>query len=214
MRIAGGMWRGRELLTQEGRDTRPTQARVRESCASSVLHEFSLDLHGVSVFDAYAGSGALGFEFLSRGAKQLVAVEKNRKSFACLKQNATKLKADPHLCTLLYADALQPRTYERVFQALAGSKIALVLLDPPYAFPVKDALQPLYLLKEAGCLDEHARVLYEHAASDTFSPQDVRAQERVLSCSVSVSRHISHGICAIEILRLDSLTDPLASSFD
>ena len=68
MRIVGGMWKGRSIDAPWGRDTRPTTDRTRESIASSVLSLFDLSLEGLSVLDAFAGSGAFGIEMLSRGA--------------------------------------------------------------------------------------------------------------------------------------------------
>lgn len=70
MRIIGGEWRGRKIEEPRGRDvTRPTTDRVREACASMVMSAFDFDLDEVRVLDAFGGSGALGLEMLSRGAR-------------------------------------------------------------------------------------------------------------------------------------------------
>ena len=69
MRIVGGKWRGRQIEAPDGRDvTRPTTDRTREQIASMILSAAGLDLSGTSVLDAFAGSGAMGLELLSRGA--------------------------------------------------------------------------------------------------------------------------------------------------
>ena len=72
MRIIGGEWRGRKIEEPRGRDvTRPTTDRVREACASMVMSAFDFDLDEVRVLDAFGGSGALGIEMLSRGARRM-----------------------------------------------------------------------------------------------------------------------------------------------
>ena len=79
MRIVGGKWRGHPLEAPEGRDvTRPTTDRTRESIASMVLSAFGLDLSDVSLLDAFAGSGAIGLELLSRGAASATFVDRDR----------------------------------------------------------------------------------------------------------------------------------------
>ena len=76
MRIIGGEWRGRKIEEPRGRDvTRPTTDRVREACASMVMSAFDFDLEEVRVLDAFGGSGALGLEMLSRGARSLTTFE-------------------------------------------------------------------------------------------------------------------------------------------
>ena len=83
MRVIGGRWRGRHLDAPEGRGvTRPTTDRVREAMASMVLAACGLSLTSVHVLDAFAGSGGLGIELLSRGAASATFVEMNRKSAA------------------------------------------------------------------------------------------------------------------------------------
>ena len=79
MRIIGGEWRGRKIEEPRGRDvTRPTTDRVREACASMVMSAFDSDLDEVRVLDAFGGSGALGIEMLSRGARSLTTFEIDR----------------------------------------------------------------------------------------------------------------------------------------
>ena len=93
MRIVGGEWRGRPLEAPEGRGTRPTTDRMRETIASMVLSAFDLDLDGVSVLDAFAGSGAMGLEFLSRGARRCTFVDSDRKAAGVVRRNVAALGA-------------------------------------------------------------------------------------------------------------------------
>ena len=94
MRIVGGIWRGRALAAPEGRDvTRPTTDRTREQMASMVLSAFDLDLSDVRILDAFAGSGAIGLELLSRGAAHCTFVDADRKAvdkaMAAMKKEGT-----------------------------------------------------------------------------------------------------------------------------
>lgn len=92
MRIIGGEWRGRKIEEPRGRDvTRPTTDRVREACASMVMSAFDFDLDEVRVLDAFGGSGALGLEMLSRGARSLTTFEIDRNAARLITKNIESL---------------------------------------------------------------------------------------------------------------------------
>ncbi|MFC2671225.1 RsmD family RNA methyltransferase, partial [Lancefieldella parvula] len=81
MRIVGGKWKGRAIEAPDGKGiTRPTTDRTREAIASSILASRGLDISESRVLDAFAGSGAMGFELLSRGALYVTFVDKDRKT--------------------------------------------------------------------------------------------------------------------------------------
>ena len=83
MRVVGGDWRGRRIFEPDGSDvTRPTTDRVREAMASMVNSALDEGIEGVRVLDAFAGSGALGIEMLSRGAAFSLFVDADRKAAA------------------------------------------------------------------------------------------------------------------------------------
>ena len=84
MRITGGRWRSRALTAPRGTTTRPTSDRVREALFSMLAADGLID-EGVRVLDFYAGSGALAFEALSRGASAAVLVESGRDAIASIK---------------------------------------------------------------------------------------------------------------------------------
>src|SRR6476469_2172008 len=91
IRIVGGLWGGRRLLTPDGDTTRPTSEKVRAAMASSLTAAGGLD--GARVRDLYAGSGALGLELVSRGASSAVFVESDRAALAALRANVTTLQS-------------------------------------------------------------------------------------------------------------------------
>jgi 16S rRNA (guanine966-N2)-methyltransferase len=133
MRIVGGRHRGRPLAAPEGMDVRPTADRTRESLFNILEHgKFSVDgtspLRGAFVLDAFAGTGALGFEALSRGAERLVCMDSQATSVACIRANARTLGEVVRL-TVYQADATKP---PRPPAGPAGTPCGLVFLDPPY----------------------------------------------------------------------------------
>ncbi|MCB0716953.1 MAG: 16S rRNA (guanine(966)-N(2))-methyltransferase RsmD [Bacteroidetes bacterium] len=123
MRIIAGRLRSRRILAPEGEGTRPTSDRVRESLFSMI--QARLDLEGISVVDLYAGSGALGFESISRGAERCLFVDKDRRACRVITSNAESLGVDEQVEVRCQDVRSYLRTEEERFD--------LVLLDPPYA---------------------------------------------------------------------------------
>jgi 16S rRNA (guanine966-N2)-methyltransferase len=133
MRVVSGDLGGRKLVTPDGSDTRPTSDRVREAMFNSL---FSLDaIEGARVLDAFAGSGALGIEALSRGALHATFVETGRDALAALRENLETLQLGAQ-GRVVPGDALSH--LERI--AVEGEVYDLVLLDPPYGFDQWDEL--------------------------------------------------------------------------
>ncbi len=125
MRIIAGAWRGRVLLAPPGEGTRPTADRVRQALFDRLMHApwfGRARLEGAQVLDAFAGTGALGLEALSRGAAQAVFMERDRAALAVLRANIAACGAGGR-ASVLVCDVRQPP---------AGGPVALVFLDPPY----------------------------------------------------------------------------------
>lgn len=133
MRVVSGELGGRRLVSPEGETTRPTSERVREAIFNSL---FSLDaVDGARVLDAFAGSGALGIEALSRGASHTTFVESGREGLAAVRENVEALGLGA-TSQIVPGDAIAH--LERV--ARAGDDYDLVLLDPPYGFEAWEVL--------------------------------------------------------------------------
>jgi 16S rRNA (guanine966-N2)-methyltransferase len=119
MRIIAGAWRGRVIEAPE-QSTRPTADRVRETLFSMLVSRLG-NFEGLRVADLFAGSGALGFEALSRGAASATFVEKDAAALSVIRRNAAKLGATAHV---IAGSALaRPRS----------EGFALFFADPPYA---------------------------------------------------------------------------------
>jgi len=154
VRVVAGRLRGRTLRAPRGNETRPTSARVREALFSLLGPTEALD-----VLDLYAGSGALAIEALSRGARRALLVEQSTTALACLRDNLQRLD-------LTEVAAILARDVHRSLQRVVDfGKVDLVLCDPPYA-QLSRALGFLGRLTEAGCLNDDARIVLEHAARD------------------------------------------------
>jgi 16S rRNA (guanine966-N2)-methyltransferase len=127
MRIIAGTWRGRALAAPAGVVTRPTADRVRQSLFDMLMHApwaGRAVLEGAVVLDAFAGSGALGLEALSRGARHAVFFERDRAALVALRANIAACGAGDR-AELLAQDVLRPP--RRV-----GVAAALAFFDPPY----------------------------------------------------------------------------------
>ena len=122
MRIVAGERKGARLAAPPGRATRPTSDRVRES-----LFAILADVEGAHVLDPFAGSGALGFEALSRGAAAVAFCELDGAAIAVLRENAARLRYADR-CTIRRQDGRRRLASD----SAAGLTYDLILLDPPY----------------------------------------------------------------------------------
>ena len=159
MRIVGGEWRGRVLEAPKGNDTtRPTTDRTREAIASMVLNERGLSLEGCSVLDAFAGSGAMGLELLSRGAERVTFVDSSKAATRTVQRNVRMLKAEAKT-TVIAGDSMRMAASP----SLKGSPFDIVFLDPPYALDASLVSSLVTSLAKAGHLLAGASVVYEYA---------------------------------------------------
>ena len=120
MRIVAGQWRGRPLVAPRGDATRPTADRTRETLFSMLLSRIG-SFEGLSVGDFFAGSGALGFEALSRGAASCVFVEQDRAALDAIRANGDKLGIRPDI-----------RQSSVLSLGPVSKPLDLIFMDPPY----------------------------------------------------------------------------------
>jgi 16S rRNA (guanine966-N2)-methyltransferase len=127
MRISGGEYRGRVLATPGGKNTRPTAGRARESIFNILDHNDWCALSGARVIDLFAGSGALGFDALSRGAEFCLFVETDANARGIIRDNIESLG-------LFGATRIHRRDATDLGKKPAplGGDFDLVFLDPPY----------------------------------------------------------------------------------
>jgi len=149
-RISSGSLGSRKLRSPKGMQVRPTPGRVKESLFSILADR----VDGATVLDLFAGTGAIGFEAASRGARRVVSVEAHRETATAISEAAKELGVDKTV-EVVAAPA------ERALYRVSGP-FDLVYLDPPYADDVP--LNVFRLLHERQLLSPDARVIYEHAA--------------------------------------------------
>jgi 16S rRNA (guanine966-N2)-methyltransferase len=182
VRIVAGAWRGRRLATPAGTATRPTADRVRQALFDMLMHApwFGPDaMQRARVLDAFAGTGALALEALSRGAAHAVLFERDAAALAILRANVAACGAGG-VCTVLRADATAPPP--------AAAACGLVFLDPPYGGAL--AGRAAAALTRAGWLATDALVVVE-TARDEAPPAlgIVLAEQRCGAARVTVLRH-------------------------
>jgi len=142
MRITGGEFGGRNLLVPKTDDIRPTQDRVREALFNILAPEMS----GAEFLDLFAGSGAVGLEALSRGARSATFVEANRRHVEVLKRNLEACKVGTAAETVV-ADCY------RWISSYVGAGFTIGFADPPYALgEERGYAQVLATLAERGVI--------------------------------------------------------------
>jgi 16S rRNA (guanine966-N2)-methyltransferase len=163
MRIVGGSHRGRRLAAPPGEAVRPTSDRAREALFNILSHG-AFAAAGVPfadnvVLDAFAGTGALGLEALSRGAAEAVFIENDREALVALRRNIADL-GETRRIRIIIGDATRPPP------ALVACAVAF--LDPPYVSGL--AASALAALAAAHWLTQDALVVVEVGGREPFAP--------------------------------------------
>lgn len=167
MRIVGGKFKGRALVTSDGQNTRPTSDRAREAIFNILAHaDWAPTLEGARVMDVFAGSGALGFEAMSRGAGFCLFVETDEAARGAIRDNVETFGLFG-TTRVHRRDAaqlgLRPGSQAEVFD--------LVFLDPPYRKGLGE--KALDGLISGNWLSENAIIVFERAADEDDFVTDV-----------------------------------------
>ena len=191
MRIVGGAWRGRKLEPPRGREvSRPTTDRVREAMASMVASALDGGIEGARVLDAFAGTGALGIEMLSRGAAACTFFDTDRGAAALVRRNLEQLGCAAAHYRVVAGDAARAARRGRV----PGAPFDLVLMDPPYALGVAPGEALLPALAAAGLLAPGAVALFERSATEAPA---------LALPGFAPLREKRYGITAVDLLRYE-----------
>ncbi len=161
LRIIGGEWRSRKLPFIDAQGLRPTPDRIRET----LFNWLQGYIHGANCLDLFAGSGVLGLEALSRGAAQVVFVEKNKAVANQLKENLAVLKADAEV---YQADALEYLSSENIMQKWGGVLPTIIFLDPPYRQNLLEQSLTILCDKDKGLIDKNTLIYLEHEAEENL----------------------------------------------
>ena len=155
MRVIAGSCRSLPLVTPEGEETRPTSDRIKET----LFNILQADTEGSVFYDLFCGSGGIGIEALSRGAKHCYFVDSSNEAIECLKKNLqfTKLQ---DLATVHHRD---------IFSAIPfmNDKADIIFMDPPYDLEIESAV--MQQLKNSSILKEDSLVIIEAKKERDFS---------------------------------------------
>ena len=157
MRVIAGKARRIQLKTIEGLETRPTTDRIKETLFNMITH----GLADASFLDLFAGSGGIGIEALSRGAKEAVFIENNPKAVMCIKENLKNTKLANQ------AEVLQTDVLSGLHRLEKRKKFDYVFMDPPYNHLLEK--QVLSYLAESELLNENALLIVEASLETEFS---------------------------------------------
>jgi len=179
MRIVAGDWRGRALVAPPGATTRPTADRVRQALFDMLIHAPWAGrecLEGAVVLDLFAGTGGLGLEALSRGAKSCIFVEKDRDALIALRANIAACKATER-CTVIGGDAMT---------VVVRGAANLIFLDPPYGLDLTP--RALERLRAAGAIAPGALIVAETGRGDTSPHPEPLDQRRHGKATLTIWR--------------------------
>lgn len=148
MRIISGKARGTKLYTLDGTATRPTIDRVKESLFNIIQN----DIEDSTVLDLFSGSGAIGLEFLSRGAKRAVLCDSSKDAIKIIKQNVQKTHFEEKV-------EVYNMEFTKLVERLQNQKFDIIYIDPPYATDfIKISLEKII---EYELVNENTKIIVE-----------------------------------------------------
>ena len=148
MRIISGKARGTKLYTLDGTATRPTLDRVKESLFNIIQN----DIEDSTVLDLFSGSGAIGLEFLSRGAKRTVLCDNSKDAIKIIKQNVQKTHFEEKV-------EVYNMEFTKLVERLQNQKFDIIYIDPPYATDfIKISLEKII---EYELVNENTKIIVE-----------------------------------------------------
>ena len=148
MRIISGKAKGTKLYTLEGTNTRPTLDRVKESIFNIIQN----DIEDSTVLDLFSGSGAIGLEFLSRGAKRAVLCDSSKDAIKIIKQNVPKTHFEEKV-------EVYNMEFTKLVERLQNQKFDIIYIDPPYATDfIKISLEKII---EYELVNENTKIIVE-----------------------------------------------------
>jgi 16S rRNA (guanine966-N2)-methyltransferase len=170
MRVVGGRLKGRNIASPTSREIRPTADRLRESVFNILMHAYGNPMLGTRVLDLFAGTGALGIEAVSRGAKFALFVDNGAEARALLRNNVEALGLGG--VTKVYR-----RDAADLGPAHPVEPFSLVFCDPPYRMALAE--KALTSLRDGGWLLPDALVVVEeHKAAGFVAPEGFEELER------------------------------------
>ena len=179
MRVIAGSARRLLLKTIEGMDTRPTTDRIKET----LFNMLNTQIPGCTFLDLFSGSGAIGIEALSRGAKQAFFVESNPEAVSCIRENLSRTHLEEG-ALVLNCDVIAG------LKKLEGRnpRFDIIFMDPPYNHDLER--QVLEYLTDSSLADEHTLIIIEADLHTDFSYVTDLGYELARSKEYKTNKHI------------------------
>ncbi|HBP52045.1 MAG TPA: 16S rRNA (guanine(966)-N(2))-methyltransferase RsmD [Clostridiales bacterium] len=193
MRVVAGKYRGKNLASPKDDRVRPTTTRIKETLFN-VLQGYSQD---AVVLDLFAGSGALGIECISRGAKEVVFVDNSKDSIELVRKNLQGIDGNFKVVNSDFSGVLR-NAY------VTGKKFDMIFVDPPYASGLGELA--LGLIFDLDLLAEGGVVVFEHGAEKTYEVSDKRYKQRTKIMGTVVAEFISRKSVALMAGSFDPFT--------
>lgn len=193
MRVVAGKYRGKNLASPKDDRVRPTTTRIKETLFN-VLQGYSQD---AVVLDLFAGSGALGIECISRGAKEVVFVDNSKDSIELVRKNLQGIDGNFKVVNSDFSGVLR-NAY------VTGKKFDMIFVDPPYASGLGELA--LGLIFDLDLLADGGVVVFEHGAEKTYEVSDKRYKQRTKKMGTVVAEFISRKSVALMAGSFDPFT--------
>ena len=193
MRVVAGKYRGKNLASPKDDRVRPTTTRIKETCFN-VLQGYSQD---AVVLDLFAGSGALGIECISRGAKEVTFVDNSKDSVELLRKNLQGIDGNFKVVNSDFSGVLR-NAY------VTGKKFDMIFVDPPYASGLGELA--LGMIFDLDLLDKDGVIVFEHGAEKTYEVSDSRYKQRTKKMGTVVAEFISRKYVALMAGSYDPFT--------
>ena len=182
MRIISGKARGTKLYTLDGTATRPTLDRVKESLFNIIQN----DIEDSTVLDLFSGSGAIGLEFLSRGAKRAVLCDSSKDAIKIIKQNVQKTHFEEKV-------EVYNMEFTKLVERLQNQKFDIIYIDPPYATDfIKISLEKII---EYELVNENTKIIVE-------TDDETRILNQIEKMDVEITDKRKYGRATIIFLNL------------
>ncbi len=158
MRVISGKFKYKLLYSPKDNKVRPTTDRIKETLFNIVSSKNKAG--EVFVLDLFAGSGALGIESLSRGARKVIFIDKDKESIALVNQNLKHVGAQQSEYEIYNVD------YEFALKKLKDKDFDLIFIDPPYALHIENKV--IDLIKKYNVLSKNGLIVVEHDVKNEF----------------------------------------------
>lgn len=173
MRIIGGKAKGTKLYTLEGKNTRPTLDRVRES----LFNILQFELQDCVFLDLFSGSGACGIEAVSRGARKAILCDKSKQAMEIIKKNVEKTHTKEQI-------ELYQTTFEELLKTKINEKIDIIFIDPPY--DTNFAYEAIKIILDKDLMNEDSIIIIE-------TDQEKRLKEQLKKLEIEIMDERKYG---------------------